>query len=58
VCAFEKGALVVAQVKRPLQLGRFARTLRAEEGHGRVGGDDGAGVAAEQVARILRREDQ
>jgi len=45
-------------VKGTLQLRRLARSLSAEEVHCWVGGDDGSRVSAEQIARVLRRENQ
>jgi hypothetical protein len=50
---FEPGSLRLAQVERLLELRGLARPLRAEEVQGRVRGDDGARVAAEEVAGVL-----
>jgi hypothetical protein len=45
--AFEKRALLVAEVKAALKLCRLARPLRAEEGYGRVGRDHRARIGAQ-----------
>lgn len=52
----EKRALLVAQVKGALQLGRLARALSAKECACRIGRDDRAGFGREKVARVLRRK--
>lgn len=54
----QAGPLRVAQVEHLLQLGSFARPQCSEEVEGGIGRDDGPGLAAEEVARILGGEHQ
>ena len=54
----EESALVGAEVEGILELGGLARPLDAEKRQRGVGGDHRALVGAEQIARILRRENE
>src|SRR5262249_22102193 len=57
-CRLKPCCLRLAEVKGTLQLRCLTWSLSAEEVQGRVGGDDGSCVSAEQIARILGCEDQ
>jgi len=57
-CRLKPCCLRLTEVKGTLQLRCLTRSLGAEEVQGRIGGDDGSRVSAEQIARILGRKDQ
>ena len=54
----EEGPLPGAEAERVLQLGGFAGSLGAEEDDRWIGRDDSALIAGEEVARVLRGEDE
>src|SRR5258707_13399003 len=58
VRTFQALALGVAELEGPLQLLGLPRSLRPEKAQRRVGGDHQPGLAPQQVARVLGREDE
>src|SRR5438552_18970516 len=54
--AFEEGSLLRAEMECLLQLCRLDRALGAKENERRVRGDDSALLRAQEIARILGRE--